>query len=240
ILVAAGLVISALRTAHEAGWLNAGQQPTVNLAWLVAPGTIQSALITGVLGIPADPRRVELAGWLAYLAPVALFLYWPLALRPRPRVAMRWQFAGAACLGLAAMAGFLLIPAPQAHLPTEAPIVASGPAPVAPGTVRLIAASADEPMRLRVAFNDAPDSSVPLPSTQRTHEPHAGIDASAWTLSRSDVPLHAPTTLTLDQLVALSGGRIPLGLNPHEHPGPFSATWSARQLLRAWIANDVL
>src|SRR5262245_51794383 len=53
VLVAAGLAVTSLRAAHEAGWLNAGQQPTVDLSWLVAPGTIQSALITGVLGIPA-------------------------------------------------------------------------------------------------------------------------------------------------------------------------------------------
>src|SRR6185437_11346159 len=105
------------------GWLNAGQQPMLNLAWLVAPGTIQSALITGVLGIPADPRAIEVVGWLAYLVPVALFLYWPVALRPRARTAMRWQLAGAACLGLAAIAGFALSPAPQVHLPTEVPLV---------------------------------------------------------------------------------------------------------------------
>ncbi|MEJ1230917.1 MAG: FTR1 family protein [Galbitalea sp.] len=40
ILVAAGLVITMLRTAHEAGWINAGQQTTVNLSWLVQPGTV--------------------------------------------------------------------------------------------------------------------------------------------------------------------------------------------------------
>ncbi|HEU0165023.1 MAG TPA: FTR1 family protein, partial [Thermomicrobiales bacterium] len=37
ILVAAGLVITSLRTAHEAGWINAGQQTTVSLSWLVRP-----------------------------------------------------------------------------------------------------------------------------------------------------------------------------------------------------------
>lgn len=37
ILVAAGLVISALRSGHEAGWLNIGQQPVVNLSqWLIS------------------------------------------------------------------------------------------------------------------------------------------------------------------------------------------------------------
>jgi high-affinity iron transporter len=65
ILVAAGLVVTALRTAHEAGWLNGGQQPTVDLSWLVAAGTVRSALITGVLGVPADPRLVEVLGWFA-------------------------------------------------------------------------------------------------------------------------------------------------------------------------------
>jgi len=67
ILVAAGLVVSALRTAHEAGWINGGQQTTIDLSWLVAPGSVRSALITGVLGIPADPRLIELIGWFAYL-----------------------------------------------------------------------------------------------------------------------------------------------------------------------------
>ena len=35
VLVAAGLVVNALHTAHEAGWLNVGQQSTVDLSGLV-------------------------------------------------------------------------------------------------------------------------------------------------------------------------------------------------------------
>src|ERR1700710_1693268 len=34
VLVASGLVLSSLRTAHEAGWIQIGQQPTLNLSWL--------------------------------------------------------------------------------------------------------------------------------------------------------------------------------------------------------------
>ena len=35
VLVAAGLVTSALHTAHEAGWLDAGQGSSIDLTWLV-------------------------------------------------------------------------------------------------------------------------------------------------------------------------------------------------------------
>jgi high-affinity iron transporter len=40
--VAAGLVVSALHTAHEAGWLNIGQQQTVDLSAFVRPGSVQA------------------------------------------------------------------------------------------------------------------------------------------------------------------------------------------------------
>src|ERR1700712_761017 len=55
VLVAAGLVITALHTAHEAGWLNAGQQGTVDLSAVVRPGSVQASLLTGMLGIQSRP-----------------------------------------------------------------------------------------------------------------------------------------------------------------------------------------
>src|SRR5699024_1863356 len=119
ILVAAGLVIASLRTAHEAGWIVAGQQMTVDLAWLVAPGTIQSALITGVLGIPADPRLIEVIGWLAYLVPVALYVYWPQSHRPQPRTAMRLKSTLAAVLAATAIGLALGYPQPQLAPPAQ-------------------------------------------------------------------------------------------------------------------------
>jgi iron uptake system component EfeO len=77
ILVAAGLVLQSFRTAHEAGWLSVGQQQVLDLGPAARPGTLVAALLTGVLGIPADPRLIEVIGWLGYLVPVALFVYWP-------------------------------------------------------------------------------------------------------------------------------------------------------------------
>jgi FTR1 family protein len=76
-LVAAGLVMSAVHTAHEAGWWNSLQGQAVSLGWLVRPGTISSSLLTGVLGLQPQPNVGEAVGWLLYLVPVLLFLLWP-------------------------------------------------------------------------------------------------------------------------------------------------------------------
>ena len=57
VFVAAGLVASALHTAHEAGWLNFGQAAAFELDWLVVPGTWTAALLTGMLGLQPYPGR---------------------------------------------------------------------------------------------------------------------------------------------------------------------------------------
>jgi high-affinity iron transporter len=77
VLVAAGLVVNALHTAHEAGWLNSGQGTTVDLSWLVRPGSVQSSLLTGMLGVQPRPVVIEVIGWLVYLIPVGLYVAWP-------------------------------------------------------------------------------------------------------------------------------------------------------------------
>jgi FTR1 family protein len=77
VLVAAGLVMSAVHTAHEAGWLNSLQASTVDLSWLVRPGTVLSSLLTGVLGLQPQPTVGEAAGWLIYAVPMLLFVLWP-------------------------------------------------------------------------------------------------------------------------------------------------------------------
>ena len=86
VLVAAGLVASAIHSASEIGWITFGQGTALDLSWLIQPGTIWEALITGVLGLRAQPTTVELIGWLAYLVPVALFVAWPVrsAVPPTP------------------------------------------------------------------------------------------------------------------------------------------------------------
>ena len=83
VVVAAGLVMSALHTAHEANWLNVGQAQAVDLGWLVRPGTPLASLLTGVLGLRPAVAVIELIGWLAYLVVVGAFVVTP----PRPKTA---------------------------------------------------------------------------------------------------------------------------------------------------------
>jgi high-affinity iron transporter len=84
VLVAAGLVASAVHSAHEAGWVNSLQDQAVDLTWLVRPGTVAAALITGMLGIQPRPVVAEVIGWLLYAIPVGLYVLWPAPRRPVP------------------------------------------------------------------------------------------------------------------------------------------------------------
>ena len=59
VLVAAGLFASAVHTAHEAGWLGVLQAQAFDLRWLVAPGSVRAALLTGMLGIQPVPTVGE-------------------------------------------------------------------------------------------------------------------------------------------------------------------------------------
>jgi high-affinity iron transporter len=82
VVIAAGLVMASVHTANEGGWINFGQQQLFDLSWLVRPGTVVSALVTGVLGIQPYPVQVEGIAWLVYLVPMLILVAWP---RPRNR-----------------------------------------------------------------------------------------------------------------------------------------------------------
>ncbi len=88
VLVAAGLVATAMHTAHEAGWLNAAQTQVFDLSWLVRPGTVLSALLTGMLGIQPQPVVIEVAAYLVYAVPMLAFVLWPQRNRRRHGVAV--------------------------------------------------------------------------------------------------------------------------------------------------------
>jgi len=70
-------VMTAFRTANEAGWLTIGQAQAFDLSWLVRPGTPVSSLLTGVLGIQPYPAWIEAAAWIAYLVPMIVIVAWP-------------------------------------------------------------------------------------------------------------------------------------------------------------------
>ncbi|GAB2983919.1 iron uptake transporter permease EfeU [Nocardioides montaniterrae] len=110
VFVAAGLVLFAARTAHEAGWLNIGQSRTVDLFWLAPNGSVRAALFTGVLGIQPDPRVVEVLAWACYLVPMLVLMYLPDRLGPRGPAARRLTVATAGVLAVGAAVLALAVP----------------------------------------------------------------------------------------------------------------------------------
>jgi high-affinity iron transporter len=84
VLVAAGLLSTAFHTAHEAGWIDVGQAQLLDLSAFATPDSIQTALLTGALGIQPQPTVIETAAYLLYLIPMALFVAWPQPRRSAP------------------------------------------------------------------------------------------------------------------------------------------------------------
>jgi len=77
VLVAAGLLATAVHNLAGGGLINFLQQPAVDLSWLVAPSTIQGAVLTGMFGFQPVPTVLELVVWFAYAIPLAMYVVWP-------------------------------------------------------------------------------------------------------------------------------------------------------------------
>ncbi|WP_445150820.1 iron uptake system protein EfeO [Baekduia sp. Peel2402] len=100
-LVAAGLVASTLHTAHEAGWINFGQDQALDLTWLVVPGTWTAALLTGMLGIQPQPTTIEVIGYLAYAIPAITYILLPARKKPTKEGAMKSTIVASALVAVA-------------------------------------------------------------------------------------------------------------------------------------------
>ncbi|HEY6549671.1 MAG TPA: iron uptake transporter permease EfeU [Solirubrobacterales bacterium] len=94
VFVAAGLLVSSMHTAHEAGWFNTMQAQALDLTWLVQPGTISGSLLTGMLGLQPTPTSGEVLVYVLYAVPMTLYVLWPDRLRVR-RAPARAQSAPA-------------------------------------------------------------------------------------------------------------------------------------------------
>jgi high-affinity iron transporter len=77
VFVAAGLFASGIHAAHEAGFVTVLQSQAVDLSWLIRPGTPLAALMTGMLGLQAQPTVAEAIAYFAYLVPMLVFVLWP-------------------------------------------------------------------------------------------------------------------------------------------------------------------
>ncbi|HEY2271324.1 MAG TPA: iron uptake transporter permease EfeU [Jatrophihabitantaceae bacterium] len=194
VLVAAGLVVNALHTAHEAGWLNVGQGATVDLSWLVNPGSVQASLLTGMLGLQPQPVVIEVVGWLVYLVPVALFVAWPPGRSPARRTVVRVFAATGAGLAVAAVVLAVVAPgrpgAPSATGGARVRTLSSG---------SITVTSDGGQLRLSQGRPATRDGVALRVYTAR----HAG--------SRS---AEMPATLSDERIATLNGGRLPIGLHP--------------------------
>ncbi len=81
VLVAAGLLATAVHEFAEAGIVTALQERAVDLSWLVRTGTVTGSLLTGMLGFQPVPTLAEAVVWLAFAVPMGLYVLWPT--RPR-------------------------------------------------------------------------------------------------------------------------------------------------------------
>jgi high-affinity iron transporter len=78
-----------MHTAWEAGWITFGQSQALDLTWLIQPGTVSSALLTGMLGFQPKPTQVELTAYLLYALPMLTYVLWPRQVRTQKSPAGR-------------------------------------------------------------------------------------------------------------------------------------------------------
>jgi high-affinity iron transporter len=207
VLVAAGLVMTAFHTAHEAGWIvSFGQDRLFDISGVVRNGSVQASLITGVLGIQSQPTEIEVIGWLVYLIPVGLYVGWP----PGRRVSWRPVAWTSAVLAIACVAGAVAFAVAAPSKPAAESVWTA--AVSGKTTSRVSAASFTnshvEPADGSASFSAA--GATPTGSDQRS-----GIGVQSLTRVHTEpVPSDAtlPSGVTLDQLRELNGGRLPIGL----------------------------
>lgn len=251
VLVAAGLVVSALHSGHEAGWVNIAQQPTVDLSWLVAGGSVRAALLTGMLGLQAHPVAIEIVGWLAYLVPLGVYVAWP----PKRPVPWRALFvaSAAAAVAVAAVTVGLMAAAPgsPARHPASAlggysgtvtttdPLtrVSSGPITVTGPTLAAVAAP------LLTVGVDLPDirfdrdgsaGDVTIDGVELADAGLGSVQGVEVRLFTATLPSTEADPATLGALPAsiplaalqAAGGRLPLGLNPATLPNPLPLVYT--------------
>ncbi len=224
VLIAAGLVLNALRTAHEAGWVTIGQQQVFTLLPWMPSSSVQGALITGVFGIPADPRLIEVLGWLLYALPVLVVFLWPARLAAAPPARIRLLAAASAAFLVVAALVAIVVPAggqaaAQARTVTDRTghtatvSLTSGP----PGWTLSIAPDGTSNVR-GIALTAAGDDSVDGVAV-RVLQATVGADPGSGTAG--------PPVVTLQELLSLNGNRLPIGLTLARTPGPFQAQWAA-------------
>jgi high-affinity iron transporter len=217
VFIAAGLVLSSLRTAHEAGWITIGQQRVADLSSWMPTRSVLGALITGMFGIPTDPRLVEVLGWLFYAIPVLVIFLWSPRWAATPRARRRLLAAAATVLLAAATALAILVP-----LGGQAPGSTRTAAGVDGRTVQVTLIADGQTRALTIREGPAP---VHLQAAGQQNVD--GVTVDIWQARTPTDPELTSSTVTLAELAKLVGGRLPVGLTAARTPGPFAVQWSA-------------
>jgi high-affinity iron transporter len=238
VLIAAGLVTGALRTAHEAGWVNLGQQQVLDLSAWIPGRSVLGAIVTGVFGIPADPRLIEVLGWLLYAVPVLVVFLWPARLVAAPRIRSRLLAATSAVLLIVAALLAIMVPS-------------GGPAPAAQTRTVTDRAGhaatvsfAPGPQGSTLAFipeGTANDSSIPL--TAVGDQTIDGVSVRVWqatVTAEGAAAADGAPTVTLEQLLSMTGGRLPVGVSVAHTPGPFQARWRTSTVYTVLAQGDLV
>jgi high-affinity iron transporter len=218
VLIAAGLVLGALRTAHEAGWVTVGQQQVLDLSGWIPGQSVLGALVTGMFGIPADPRLVEVLGWLLYSVPVLVVFLWPARLAAAPRVRSRLLAAGSAVLLIVAAILTMLVPSVSSASSDRAVTDRSGHV----AKVSMMTGPHGRELTVAAEGSSAVHSITLIPAGDQTVD---GLPVQAWQASEAAGADGAPA-ITLNQLLSMTGGRLPVGLAVGRTPGPFLGQWS--------------
>ncbi len=87
VIVAAGLVSSAVHELAEAGVIDVLQTPAVDLSWLITPNSVWSSLLTAFIGFQPVPTVAEIVAWAAFLVPMTFYVSGARFPRARHRVA---------------------------------------------------------------------------------------------------------------------------------------------------------
>jgi len=266
VLVAAGLVMSTLRAAYEAGWLSAGQQTLLDLSAIARPGSVQESLLTGMLGIRSSLPVVEVVAYLLYAIPMLLVVLWPPRRTPS-RAALGTILVGTAAGALVA-AGLLVALAPAGPVPVtgvQGPFALQGTATtgvdpvtgrtaagqVLTGTVEVSLAADDLSADLRSTVGGSAITGSATLSASGHVEVRAAGDGTASATLLTGTPISVdvdaagaglPATLTADQIAALNNGRLPVGIRSAaaDQTFPVSYTDTLSPIIHADTASGLV
>ncbi|WP_242662861.1 iron uptake transporter permease EfeU [Mycobacterium mantenii] len=220
VLIAAGLVLGALRTAHEAGWVSIGQRQVLDLSRWIPSNSVLGAATTGVFGIPADPRLIEVLGWLLYAVPVLVVFLWPARIAATPRARSRLLAATSAVLVIVAAALAIVTPAASSSPGVRVRTVTDRSGHTA--AVSMATGPHGRELTVVPQGTSPAHNIVLVPGDDQTVD---GLPVQVWQASEPAGADGAPA-VTLDQLRSMTGGRLPVGLAVGRTPGPFQGQWS--------------